>query len=154
MATSFDDIQDMFLVVVRDYKLDTLYQSSQTNHTTDFTTYLDGFLIVAIPEFDNCTKDLESANFTSRTFPFDLTLKEKLILSKWMVIKWFDKEIQDVIQFNNFLSNTDFQMYSNANNLKSKSDYSDHMREKVYQDMQNYDLKNIDWEAWGNGVFS
>lgn len=153
MSTSFDSIQDMFLLVVKDYKLDKLYLISQANHTNDFKNYLDGFLIISIPEFDNCIKNLENINLTDRYFYDNLSLKEQLIISKWMVMKWFDKEIQDVTQFNMHLTDTDFKHYAEANNLKSKMDYSVHMREKINQDMVNYSIKNIPWDDWAAGNF-
>ena len=48
--TTFDDIIDLALVKVNDYRLTKLYKQSEA----DFQTYVDGFLISAIPSFVAC----------------------------------------------------------------------------------------------------
>jgi hypothetical protein len=148
-------VYDLFLVSVRDYKLDLLYQDDEDNDTTNFPTYLQGFLIRAIPKFTNCTKDM--TNYTLTTTPqFNVTLSliEKVILADLMVIEWLNKEINDVTQFNLHLSNADFKTYAEANNLKEKSERADKLREKVDKDMLDYGLAAIDWDAWRSGEYS
>ena len=144
--TPFSDIYDLFLVMVTDYKLDKLYSQSEA----DFLTYLKGFLMLAIPKFTNCKQSLayNSDNFTS-----NLTIVEKNILAELMTIQWLSKEINDVTQFNLSLNDTDFKRYAEANNLREKSEYSDRLREKVNQDMTDYGLITIDWNAWGSGNY-
>jgi len=147
--TPFSEIYDLFLSQIKDYNLDKLYDVS----IDDFETVLQGYLMNAIPEFNNCTKNLENFNLTNKEFNETLTLTEKIILVQWMVIKWLSKEINNITQLNNFLSDTDFKMYSNANNLKEKSEYCNRLREVVNQSMVNYDLINISWSDWLNGTF-
>lgn len=147
--TPYTDLYDLFMMQVKDYNLNTLFQQSENN----LNTYLQGFLILAIPDFNNCQQNLSDRNDTIGTFNFDLTDKEKNILSDLMIIRWLLKEIQDVTQMKNILNDTDFKMYSNANNLSSKQNYLSVLREMVSQEMSNYGLKYIDWNEWFTGVF-
>ena len=73
--TNFDDIIDLALIRVNDYRLSKLYKQSEA----DFQTYVDGFLISAIPYFVECRQSLEY-NLEERKFNVDLTELEKSIL--------------------------------------------------------------------------
>lgn len=148
--TTFEDVYDLFLILVKDYNLNSLYNSS----ATDFSTYLQGFLIISIPDFDNCIQDLTNYDLTNATFNFELSLTEQVILAKLMVIQWLTKEIQNITQMNNFLSDTDFKMFSNSQNLREKSTYKDKLKEEINQEMLKYGLKNTPWDNWNLGVFS
>jgi hypothetical protein len=66
-----------------------------------------------------------------------------------IVYEWFLRETQDVRQFNNHLQTRDFKVFSEANNLKQKSDYSDKLREKYLYEIQQYQLNKLDdfWEV-------
>ena len=149
MATSFDDIHDLFLLSVEDYRLDNLYTSSPTN----FKTFLDGILLKASSFFVNCQKDLEDYNSTTRQFNDTLTQKEKTILSDLELMVWYDKKINDIRTIGLTLTDTDFKHYSEQQNLKGKVDAQCIIREKVNQDMANYGLKYVPWEDWSNGIF-
>jgi hypothetical protein len=148
--TPFEDIYDLFLMQIQDYKLDKLYNTSDD----EFKLYLQGFLLLSLMDFDNCSKDLNEYDLDLQQFDVDLSMTEKTILSKLMVIQWLTKEIQNITALNNFLNNTDFKMYSNANLLKEKSAYKDKLREEIHQDLTRYGLKNIPWDNWNLGVFS
>lgn len=139
MATSFDTIKDLALIIIRDYKLDKLYEKS----TEDFQKYTDGMLIKSIPKFVECLQPLDYSTET-REFANKLTLKEQSILADWFVYTWFETNINDVTQFNLHLTNTDFKHYAEANNLDAKSEYLDRMREKIKQDSLDYQNDNID----------
>lgn len=147
--TTFDEIHDLTLLVIQDFKLDELYTSSPTN----FNTTMDGLLIRSLADFTNCEQDLTDYNLTTRTFNLVLTLAEKSILSKLQVITWLDSKILDVLQLQNFLNDTDFKTFSAAQNLKAKMDAREILFEKVSQSMTDYGLKNVSWTDWGNGVF-
>ena len=149
MPTPFDDIYDLFLVEIKDYKIDYLQA-----WPTEISNYLQGFLMKAIPDFDNCVQNLEDYNLTNTQFNANLTLTEKSILSNLMVIKWLNKEINDVTQFNLHLNDTDFKHYSEAQNLQQKTSHRDGLREIINQDMTRYGLKNTPWSDWANGNFT
>ena len=147
--TTFDDIHDLTLLVIQDFKLDELYTSSSTN----FNTTMDGLLIRSISEFTNCQQDLTDYTLSTRTFNIVLTLVEKTILSKLQVITWLNSKILDVLQLQNHLNDTDFRTFSSAQNLKAKMDAREILREEVSQSMTSYGLSATPWTDWGNGVF-
>ena len=147
--TTFDDVHDLTLLVIQDFKLDDLYTSSPTN----FNTTMDGLLIRSLSEFTNCQQDLTDYTLATRTFNIVLTLVEKSILSKLQVITWLDSKILDVMQLQNWLNDTDFKTFSSAQNLKSKMDAREILFERVSQSMTDYGLKVVSWTDWGNGVF-
>ena len=57
MPTSFDEIIDLALTLIDDYKLVKLYNQSQPK----FLAYCDSVLIAAIPNFFRCNQSLEYA---------------------------------------------------------------------------------------------
>src|SRR5699024_4678753 len=99
MNTRFEEIYDVALVVIQDYKLDNVYKSDPEV----FYTFMRGLLTVGIPYFNGCLNDLsysseeieilnEGEEPIKRTVYFfnnELTLKEKSILSKIVVYNWF-----------------------------------------------------------------
>lgn len=147
--TSFDEIYDLALISFRDYKLDKLYNTSET----DFKNVLQGYLYKAIPKFSNCMKDLQDINSTTKVFNNDLTLTEQVILSDYMVIEWMTPQILDVLQMELHLNNTDFKHYSEQQNLKGKIEVQNILIERIDRETTKYGIKNIPWTDWGNGVF-
>lgn len=147
--TSFDEIYDLALVSFRDYKLNKLYNISET----DFKNVLQGYLFKAIPKFTNCKKDLEDFNLTTKVFNFDLTLAEKVILSDFMVIEWMTSKILDINQMQLHLNDIDYKTYSEERNLKGKIEAQNILIERVNQDSTKYGIKNIPWDKWASGVF-
>lgn len=139
MATPFDDIVDRFLIVVRDYRLDQLFKVDENA----FQSYVDGFLIKSIPKFSECLTSLDY-DATTRQFTETLSNKEIDILSDLTLITWFDSCINDVTQFNLHLSTRDFKIHSESSNLKEKSERVDRIREKIKQDITDYELTNLD----------
>lgn len=140
MPTSFDEIIDLALTLIDDYKLVKLYNQSQTK----FLAYCDSLLIAAIPNFFRCNQSLDYTADT-RQFNNQLTSVEISILADLWVVEWFKKETQDSKKINALLqSSGSFKSHSAAQNLKEKSTYLDELREKVEQKMTNYQLQNID----------
>lgn len=145
MATAYTEIYDLFLMIAKDYELDELYASSIPN----FSTYLEGFLIYAIADFTSCKQNLELRSDSTNTFNITLTTKEKIILSKLMVIAWLKSKIQNVTQFQLNLNDRDFRLHSEAQNLTAKSNLLAVLREEVSQDMVDYGYGNLDILTWG-----
>lgn len=138
MATSFDTIIDMALVNIQDYKLDKLYSVNQTN----FQVITDGFLKSGVPSFTECRKSLEY-DAVNRTFVADLTSLEISILADLWVYAWFYFHVNNVTQFENHMSPSDFKHFSEAANLKEKSEYLDRLREKYEQKKNNYECLDL-----------
>lgn len=146
MATLYDDIIDLALISIRDYKLDKLYNIDEDS----FRTVMIGFLTRAIPNFDNCKADLTNQN--EEGFIEDLNIYEKDILADWTVIKWLDKEINDVRQITGMMQNkNEAHRYSEANLMKEKVNMREVKREEVDRKQTQYGLRNTDWKAWGSG---
>jgi len=140
MATSFEVVYDRALTTIVDYKLDALAQSDYNN----FLLYLQGILMRAIPDFNECFTDLSyDVTLETPSFTNNLSNKEINILAEIMVYDWFSGKINDVTQFQGHLNNKEFKVHSEAQNLKEKSEYLDRLREKYRQDITDYQLINI-----------
>ena len=140
MPTSFDEIIDLALSLIDDYKLVKLYNQSQPK----FLAFCDSLLLAAIPNFFRCNQSLD-CDTTTRKFNNQLTNAEISILADLWILEWFKKETQDSRKINALLqSSGSFKSHSAAQNLKEKSTYLDGLREKVEQKMTNYQLQNID----------
>jgi len=150
VATPFEDVYDLFLVEIQDWKLDNLYDTS----LSDFEIYLQGFMISAIPEFTNCAQDLSYTLTATPTFNSTLTLTEQKIMAKLMVLEWMQKKINNVNQFELHLNDNDFKHFSEAQNLNGKLNMRNMFREIVDRDMTIYGIKsNTDWDSWRAGVY-
>lgn len=143
MATSFDTIIDMALVSIQDYKLNNLFKTN----ATDFETITNGFLMKGLPNFSCCRTAL-SYDVSKKEFTKELSPLEISILSDLWVYEWFNWHVQNVTQFENSMTPSDFKHHSKAENLKQKSEYLDKLREKHSQKIVDYQLKNID--NWAN----
>lgn len=138
--TSFDVIEDLALIVVNDYRLTKLYNQSEEN----FRTYLDGFLMKAIPEFTTCRNSLEY-DTTERQFTADLTTSEQNILADLLVIQWYAKDNQTYALYRQHLQNSgSFKNHSEAQNLKENSVYLDKLREQLGRQLLAYQLESLD----------
>ena len=149
MTTSYSLIYDLFLMQIKDWKLDTLYASS----VTDFETYLQGFLVLAIPGFTEfCDQSLARDDGVGE-FTEDLTDKNKIFLSQMMTERWLDKEVQDIRQVNLHVTDKDFKTYSEGQNLREKSNYLVLIREKISQSLVEYAWYGKDMTNWLAGTF-
>ena len=150
MGSKFSEIFDLFMVQVKDWRLQSLYESS----TLDFELYLSGFLMLSIPQFEEVCNQNLAHNEETKEFTETLTLDNKTILSKLMVEKWLEKEVQDVNQMNLHLQDRDFKVYSESQNLKEKSLHLDKTKEYNSQTMTVYSYsKSTDWANWLSGTF-
>lgn len=137
--TEFDSIIDLALVVVNDYRLQKLYSQNED----EFRTYVDGFLLSAIPLFPQCRQSLEY-NEEERVFISDLTTTEKSILAKLWVIQWYSKDNQTYALYRQHLQNAgSFKNHSESQNLKENSTYADKLREEVDRQIVAYQLEEL-----------
>ena len=95
MATSFDSVIDMALVIIRDYKLDALYETD----VEDFNLVLQGYMLKGLPKFEVSSIKPLSYDLETRTFDEDLDTIEIDIISDWTVIMWYTDQLQDVLEF-------------------------------------------------------
>lgn len=134
--TSFDDIIDLALITVNDYRLTKLFNQDEDS----FKTYCDGFLISAIPDFPECRQSLEY-NLEERTFNVELTSVEKSILANLWIIKWYLRDNQTYALYRQHLqAASSFKNHSESQNLKENSTYLDKLREELDRQKVSYQL--------------
>lgn len=147
MATSFDSVIDMALIIIRDYKLDALYNSDENS----FKQVLQGYMLKGLPKFEvSSIKSLEY-NLTNREFVEDLDDIEIDIISDWTVIMWYTDQIQDVLEFKEPLSDVDFKRLATGQNLKPRQAYLQELRRKAKQDATNYQFMHMNELPYFNG---
>ena len=147
MATSFDSIIDMALIIIRDYKLDALYQEDAES----FKLVLQGYMLKGLPKFIPSCVDSLSYNLQNRTFDRELEDVEIDIISDWTVIMWYTDQINDVLEFKEPLSDVDFKRLATGQNLKPRQNYLAELRRKVKQDATNYQFMHINQLPYFNG---
>ena len=145
-ATTFAEIFDIFATLQTDYRLTNLYNAS----VTDYQTALQGWLIPAINDFDNCDQSLA---YSSTTFTETLTDKNIVMLAKIMKKYWLEKEVDDILQMNLHVTDHDFKIYSEAQNMQAKRLRLMTYKEELSQAMVDYSLKINPWREWWLGTF-
>jgi len=141
--TKTNDIYDLFMMSVSDYRLTDLFNTSEE----DFETYLEGFLQFAISDFSVCNQDLEYDD-TSKEFPETLTRENKVILATLMMRWWLQKLVNDITQLNLHITDRDFRVASEAMNLREKTVYLNTVKEQCSQLLNDYSYKNNNWDSW------
>ena len=137
--TSFDEIEDLALTTINDYRLEKLYNQSEE----DFASYLDGFLKRAIPYFPECKQSLEYDSET-REFVSDLTLLEKSILADLLVIQHYSRDNDTYALYRQHLqAASSFKNHSESQNLKEHSAYIDKLREELDRNKVAYQLETF-----------
>lgn len=137
--TSFDEIIDLALVTVNDYRLSKLAEQGEEN----FNTYVDGFLISSIPYFPECRQSLDF-DAGQRQFESDLTNLEKSILANLWIIQWYARDNQTYALYRQHLqSASSFKNHSESQNLKENSVYLDKLREELDRQKISYQLQEF-----------
>lgn len=137
--TSFDEIIDLALVTVNDYRLSKLAEQGEEN----FNTYVDGFLISSIPYFPECRQSLDF-DAEQRQFESDLTNLEKSILANLWIIQWYARDNQTYALYRQHLqSASSFKNHSESQNLKENSVYLDKLREELDRQKISYQLQEF-----------
>jgi hypothetical protein len=149
LSTPYTAINDLFMMQLTDYRLVNLFNASET----DFNTYLQGFMILALTDFPNCNQNLNDRDDISQQFNFDMNQDNQNILSKLMIVHWLGKEVRDVLQMRLSITDRDFKHYAEANNLNAKQMSLNIVREECDQLLKNYGLRNVNWAAWANQNF-
>lgn len=134
------------MMFVTDYRLNELYNAS----VSDFETYLSGFLIPAITDFKNCNQSL---SYATSIFTETLTEENIKILAMLMKKYWLTKEIDDITQMNLHVTDRDFRVYSESQNMREKQNRLILELENLSQSLIDYGYDNTDWSAWLNGEF-
>lgn len=147
MSTPFSDVIDKALVVIRDYGLDALY----ANDEQAFIGVMQNYLLKGIPRFIECTKDL-SYDTTTQSFNSDLSDAEIDILADYVVISWYEDNLNDVLEFKEPLQDREFKRLATGQNLKPRQDYLTMLYTRVKQNTTNYlwsDFNNLPFFGGG-----
>ena len=158
---AFTEIYDRALVTMQDYTLDKL---AETNYNA-FLLFMKSLLKSGIPFFNCCLNSLdyhdeaeleinengEEVIVINTYFDADLTTKEQSILAMVLVYEWFKRDVNDARQYRQKLNTRDFKAESSYQSLQKRSEYLDKMKEQICQEIQNYQVDNIDslYEADG-----
>ena len=135
MGTPFSEIIDMAMIGIRDYKLDTIYEDDPTV----FESIMIGFLLKSVPKFTGCKQSL-AYDLTHSTFNSTLDIIEIDILADLVGMTWYTAEVQDVLEFKETLRDSDCNRYSTGQNLKTRQDYLEMMKENYNQHIIDYQL--------------
>ena len=149
MGTSLSDIYDLFMQTCVDYRLLDLFNTSEP----DFENYLQSWLEFAIVDFSICDQDLNYGEYT-KEFPVVLSRDNKIILATLMMKYWLQKNVQDITQINLHITDRDFKVASEAQNLKEKSTHLNMVKEQCSQLLNDYGYKRVNWTDWLNQSFS
>lgn len=146
--TNFEDIYDLAKVTMIDYKLDNL----AIKDYDAFLTYFRSLLMTGMVEFTGCLTSLEYKSIDDAWyFVEDLSLTEKNILAKTVVLKWWEQHIQDVVVFQPHMSTKNFKQLQETTSLKQKSEYKDKLREEISEAITEYQMENLDkLKFWGD----
>ena len=112
MATPFSDVYSMFLSQVTDYELAVMEDISLEEN-------LQLWMMSAIGFFSNCRQDLTDFDLTTTQFTPDLTMNEKQILSKFMVVVYMDTHIIHENLMKRELGSKDYRVLSGDNKIKA-----------------------------------
>ena len=147
MTTPFSNVYDQFMMLVDDYNLITLFNTS----VVDFETYLSGFLIPAITDFYNCNQVL---TYSLGVFTETLSVDNIKVLAKLMKKYWLEREVSNITQMRLHVQDKDFKTFAEANNLATKEKvYSDY-KEEMSQMLVDYGMNNrAMWQSFLNGNF-
>jgi len=147
--TSLSEVYDLFMMTITDYRLIDLLQTSEP----DFENYLQSWLEYAIVDFSVCDQDLDFDEDT-KEFPVVLSRDSKTMLATLMMKYWLQKAVNDVTQFNLHITDRDFKVASEAQNLREKSTHLNMAIERCSQMLNDYAYKRVDWTNWFNQSFS
>ena len=116
--TPVTEVYDMAMLVIQDYQLDNLAKADYNA----FLTYLEGKLMVGIPEIEAHMHDLELVHQENEQedgtvqvetyFTRDLSNIEKAIISKAIVYKWYQQIHQDRVVIQPHLTIKEFKVVS------------------------------------------
>lgn len=151
-GTYFKEIFSLFLGTIQDYNLKNMF----IYNPEVAEDMMETFLKKSIPYFYNCQKDIKNTDnidMECKKFNIKLDMEEKNILSDLMVLCWFERLTNNILQVDGNLQDTDFKTFSEANNLKEKSERLDRMREKVHQEINQYGWSRTSFSQWADGQY-
>ncbi len=168
--TSFEEIYDLFMVAsMSDYRLNKLYIKDKEA----FYDFLRGFLTKSAFKYsdelihkldfisqeepietfqeepNNNEQQTETETVIRYYFVNDLLPLEKTILVDSMVIHWYEKNTDDILEMSSRLGTKDAKENNNRSNLKEKNIRIRELYSALYADIKNLQLQNLsELEGW------
>lgn len=155
MGTPFETVFDYFRMAIEDYRLDKV----RATDSEMFYTRLRGLLTVGIPTFD-CLKSLaftsqeeviDTETVTRYYFIETLDTDEIMIISKIMIEKWFERDVNDIRAYGNYMSQKEFKKESASQGLKVKDERLKGIVQDYMAEIRNYygrHVENLDgWDS-------
>lgn len=134
MATPYTLINAIFLSKVTDYDFAAL---TDAQLDSQLLTYLQS----ATVKFHHCNNSLVLDNVNSQ-FDATLTIEEQEILAMLMVIEWMNSKINDTNLMKSTLTDKDFSMFSQANQLKAIIGARKELRGEIHELIRDYTYEN------------
>ena len=150
MATTLDQIVDLFGALNQDYRLVSIFQ---TSGSLVYQTYIEPWCLLAIKDFADICNQTLNYNTSTQSFDIDLTTENQLVIAQVMQVYWLQKAVNDVAQFTNFLSDHDFQRHSESANLQIKLQLLNQKREEIDLLLSKYAMKYNNWGSWQSQNF-
>ena len=143
MGTPFTDIYGYVLTIIEDYELNNVANIDEE----EFYNFLKGFVITGIPEFDSYT----SLSYTAEEETQDddeeviryyfvevLSSTEIKILGKIATAQYFKKKVQNVLAYEQFMSQREFKKESASMGFKEKHRWYNDLVSDYMADIRNY----------------
>lgn len=142
MGTPFTDIYGYMLTIVEDYELKDLAIIDEE----EFYALLRGFVITGLPDFDSYTslayttqEETQGTKTVTRYYFVEtLTPTEFKIIGKIMTAQYFKKKVQNVLAYEQFLSQKEFKKESSAMGFKEKHKWYGDLVSDYMADIRNY----------------
>lgn len=147
--THISEIVDIFMMLTVDYKLKKLFSISEQV----LNNYVEAWLVLAITDFNPVRNENLIYDGTTQTFSSTLTSEDIKVLARLMVMYWLEKEVNDVLAFENTLQDHDYKTYSQAQNLDSKRNLLNLQIEETDKILNLYTYRNNNWSSWTNQLF-
>lgn len=160
MGTSFEEIYDIFMTTITDYKLDNLYISNKEV----FMEYLKSFIAKGALEVSEdllTSLDYESVEENIGTEDVQVLVKrwyftnnllplEKLIFVQFMVIYWYEKQTEDILAITARIGNNSERDANDKNNLKLKRERINMLRADNYANIDRLQASHLEEFGWGD----
>lgn len=130
-GTPYQTVYNAFLGKISDYSF------ANMSDTTLMNT-MHNYLISACVKFKHCRQDLTQRDDANATFLITLTDEETEILSMNMVLEWLNGKVLDDKLLKPTLTDRDFNVYSQANQLREIRSAREALKKEVKQLIKDY----------------
>jgi hypothetical protein len=137
MATPYSSLYSTFTSTISDYSFINLTDAQIDNI---LLPYLRG----AVVRFDHCLQDLTMDDVNTQFPNATLTLTEQEILSCYMAVLWIKPQIQNTLLLRQTMTDRDFNMTSQANQLKALQGLRKDMEAEAERLVLRYTYDNTD----------